>query len=309
MVRSSRFRVGKAIRQGGEPRSLAIPSFTMKVSIRAALASASVLRLGGSHYRSKPGTRNPKLATQNSIACLRNFADSCPPITLMDWIRQITDLALHFNNHLGYLVDQFGPWVYLLLFLIVFSESGVVLTPFLPGDALLFTVGSLTVGGGKLDLSAVLVLLSTAAALGGFANYAVGAVFGEKLFVNRNARILNPKHLHKTHLFYERHGAKAILLARYLPMIRTFAPFVAGMGRMSYKKFAAYNIAGGVIWVFIVVLLGHFFGSLPFVQKNFSMVILAIIVISMMPPTIELVRAWRAARGAGEPQANVIGKK
>jgi membrane-associated protein len=214
----------------------------------------------------------------------------------MDWIRQIIDFALHFNNHLGYFVDQFGIWIYLLLFLIVFSESGVILTPFLPGDALLFTVGSLTVGSGKLNLFAVLVLLSIAAPLGGFVNYAIGAVFGQKLFVNPNARILNPKHLHQTHLFYEKHGAKAILLARYLPMIRTFAPFVAGMGRMSYKKFAAYNIVGGVIWVFIVVLLGHFFGGLSFVQKNFSLVILAIIVISMLPPTIEFVRAWRSSR-------------
>jgi membrane-associated protein len=214
----------------------------------------------------------------------------------MDWTRQIIDFALHFNDHLGGLVDQFGIWIYLLLFLIVFSESGVVLTPFLPGDALLFTVGSLTAGTGKLNLFVVLVLLSIAAPLGGFVNYAVGAVFGEKLFVNPNARILNPKHLQQTHLFYEKHGAKAILLARYLPMIRTFAPFVAGMGRMNYAKFAAYNIAGGVVWVFLVVLLGHFFGGLPIVQKNFSLVILAIIVISMLPPTIEFVRAWRGAQ-------------
>jgi membrane-associated protein len=214
----------------------------------------------------------------------------------MDWTRQIIDFALQFNDHLGGLVDQFGIWIYLLLFLIVFSESGVVLTPFLPGDALLFTVGSLTAGTGKLNLFVVLVLLSIAAPLGGFVNYAVGAVFGEKLFVNPNARILNPKHLQQTHLFYEKHGAKAILLARYLPMIRTFAPFVAGMGRMNYAKFAAYNIAGGVVWVFLVVLLGHFFGGLPIVQKNFSLVILAIIVISMLPPTIEFVRAWRGAQ-------------
>lgn len=220
----------------------------------------------------------------------------------MDSIRQIIDLTLHLNNHLGHFVDQFGIWIYLLLFLIVFSESGVILTPFLPGDALLFTVGSLTVGSEKLNLLAVLVLLSIAAPLGGFVNYAVGAVFGEKLFVNPNARILNPKHLRQTHLFYERHGAKAILLARYLPMIRTFAPFVAGMGRMSYKKFAAYNIVGGVLWVFIVVLLGHFFGGLPFVQKNFSLVILAIIVISMMPPAFEFVRAWQSARASAAQQ-------
>lgn len=214
----------------------------------------------------------------------------------MEWTRQIIDFALHFNDQLGGLVDQFGIWIYLLLFLIVFSESGVVLTPFLPGDALLFTVGSLTAGSGKLNLFLVLLLLSIAAPLGGFVNYAVGAVFGEKLFVNPRARILNPKHLQQTHLFYEKHGAKAILLARYLPMIRTLAPFVAGMGRMSYAKFAAYNIAGGVVWVFLVVLLGHFFGGLPIVQKNFSLVILAIIVISMLPPTIEFVRAWRSAQ-------------
>jgi membrane-associated protein len=211
----------------------------------------------------------------------------------MDWFRQPIDLLLHLNNHLGHFVDLYGAWVYLLLFLIIFCESGLIFTPFLPGDALLFTVGSLTVGAGKLDLITVLILLSVAAPLGGFVNYFFGTIFGDRLFRDPKARVLNPRYLTQAHAFYERHGAKAILLARYLPMIRTFAPFVAGMSRMTYHKFAIYNVIGGVVWVLIVVLLGHFFGALPFVQKNFSAVIGMIILISMVPPGIEFLRAWQ----------------
>ncbi len=211
----------------------------------------------------------------------------------MDWLRQIVDLLLHLNNHLGQFVDLYGAWVYLLLFLIVFSESGLIFTPFLPGDALLFTVGSLTAGTGKLDLITVLVLLGIAAPLGGFVNYFFGMILGDRFFQNPQARVLNPRYLRQAHAFYEKHGAKAILLARYLPMIRTFAPFVAGMSRMTFSKFAFYNVIGGLLWVLLVVLLGHFFGALPFVQKNFSVVIGAIILISMIPPGFEFLRAWQ----------------
>jgi membrane-associated protein len=211
----------------------------------------------------------------------------------MDWLWQIIDLVLHLNKYLAQFIDAYGAWVYLLIFLIVFCESGLIFTPFLPGDALLFTVGSLTAGTDKLDLLTVLILLSVAAPVGGFANYFLGSVFGDRFFKNPHARVLNPKYLGQAHAFYERHGAKAILLARYLPMIRTFAPFVAGMSKMSYAKFAIYNLVGGIVWVFLLVLLGHFFGSFPFVQKNFSIVIGMIILISMVPPGLEFFRAWQ----------------
>jgi membrane-associated protein len=211
----------------------------------------------------------------------------------MAWFKELPDLVLHLNNHLGQFINLYGAWVYLLLFLIAFCESGLVVTPFLPGDALLFTVGSLTVGEAKLNLWTVLVVLGIAAPLGGFVNYFFGHVFGDRFFKNPHARVLNPKYLDQANAFYARHGAKAVLLARYLPMLRTFAPFVAGMSRMNYSRFAFYNVFGGLLWVCALVLLGHFFGALPFVQRNFSAVIMAIIVISMIPPGFEFLRAWQ----------------
>jgi membrane-associated protein len=194
--------------------------------------------------------------------------------------------------YLGQLADSYGPWIYALLFLIIFSETGLVVTPFLPGDALLFTVGTLTAESGPLNLALILVLLTAAGILGHTVNYWIGSAIGHKLFSNPASRIFNRRHLDQTHAFYERHGAKTILLSRFLPLIRTFAPFVAGMGSMSYKKFFAYNIAGAFVWVFSIVLLGHFFGNIPYVQRNYSLVILGIVVISMIPPGIEILRGW-----------------
>jgi membrane-associated protein len=212
----------------------------------------------------------------------------------MDWLAKFVNIILHLNLYLGQVADSYGSWIYALLFLIIFSETGLVVTPFLPGDALLFTVGTLTAEQGPLNLPLILALLTIAGIIGHTVNYWIGQKLGQKLFSNPQSRIFRRRYLEQTHGFYERHGAKTIMLSRFLPLIRTFAPFVAGMGSMSYKKFFAYNVTGAFVWVFSVVLLGHFFGNIPYVQKNFSLVILAIIVISMIPPALEVFRSWRS---------------
>jgi len=214
----------------------------------------------------------------------------------MDWLANFFNIILHLNVSLKGVADSYGSWIYALLFLIIFCETGLVVTPFLPGDALLFTVGTLTALGGPLNLLAILVLLTVAGILGHTTNYWIGNKIGQKLFSNPRSRIFNQKHLEQTHAFYERHGAKTIMLSRFIPLIRTFAPFVAGMGSMNYRKFFAYNVIGAFVWVFGIVLLGHFFGNIPYVQKNYSLVILAIVVISMIPPALEIFRAWRGSR-------------
>jgi len=212
----------------------------------------------------------------------------------MEWFTKILHVILHLNLYLGQVAEAYGSWIYLLLFLIIFCETGLVVTPFLPGDALLFTIGTLTALNGPLNLWVILVLLTTAGILGHTVNYWIGNKIGQKLFSNPQSRIFNRKHLEQTHAFYERHGAKTIMLSRFIPLIRTFAPFVAGMGSMSYRKFFAYNVIGAFVWVFGIVLLGHFFGNIPYVQKNFSLVILAIVVVSMIPPALEIFRGLRA---------------
>jgi membrane-associated protein len=212
----------------------------------------------------------------------------------MDWIAKLLNILLHLNLYLGQVADSYGSWIYAILFLIIFSETGLVVTPFLPGDALLFTVGTLTAQNGPLNLPIILILLTVAGILGHTTNYWIGNSIGQRLFSNSRSRIFKRKHLEQTHAFYERHGAKTIMLSRFIPLIRTFAPFVAGMGSMSYRKFFAYNVIGAVVWVFGIVLLGHFFGNIPYVQKNFSLVILAIVVISMIPPALEILRGFLA---------------
>jgi membrane-associated protein len=212
----------------------------------------------------------------------------------MDWIAKLLNILLHLNLYLGQVADSYGSWIYAILFLIIFSETGLVVTPFLPGDALLFTVGTLTAQNGPLNLPIIIILLTVAGILGHTTNYWIGNSIGQRLFSNSRSRIFKRKHLEQTHAFYERHGAKTIMLSRFIPLIRTFAPFVAGMGSMSYRKFFAYNVIGAVVWVFGIVLLGHFFGNIPYVQKNFSLVILAIVVISMIPPALEILRGFLA---------------
>jgi membrane-associated protein len=200
-------------------------------------------------------------------------------------------------------IQSYGTWTYGLLFLIVFLETGLVVTPFLPGDSLLFAAGSFaaieaTVGGHVLSLGLLLVLLSTAAILGDTVNYAIGHYLGPKVFHYEKSRLFNPEHLRRTHAFYEKYGGKTIIIARFVPIIRTFAPFIAGIGAMSYLRFLAYNVVGGLAWVAVCLFSGYFFGNLPFVRKNFSLVIIAIIVISVLPAVFEYLRHRAEARQA-----------
>jgi len=219
----------------------------------------------------------------------------------VDLIRLLLDWVLHLDTHLDALIQGYGVWTYLILFVIIFCETGLVATPFLPGDSLLFAVGTFAARG-SLDLGVALLLLSVAAVLGDTANYWIGHIVGPKVFHKEGVRFLNRKHLDRTHEFYERHGGKTIIIARFVPIIRTFAPFVAGIGSMSYGRFIAYNVFGGVGWVAVLTLGGYFFGNIPIVKRNFSIVIMAIIVISMLPGVIEYLRQRRIARaqaGAG----------
>ncbi len=211
----------------------------------------------------------------------------------MSWLHSLFDFVLHTNLYLAGFTERYGAWVYVLLFAIIFCETGLVVTPFLPGDALLFAVGALAATGGQLHFPFLLLLLSVAAWLGDSVNYLLGAVTGARLFSNPTSRVFNRKHLERTRRFYDRYGAKTIILARYLPVFRTFAPFVAGMARMDYGKFLTYNLIGGAIWVVSATSLGYFFGGLPVVQHNFSLVIAGIVAVSMVPPALEAVRAFR----------------
>ena len=209
----------------------------------------------------------------------------------MDFVRSVMDLFLHLDQHLNRIVTDYGVWTHLILFAIVFAETGLVVTPFLPGDSLLFAAGALAALG-SLDLWLLVVLLIGAAILGDTVNYWVGAWIGPRAF-SGNVRFLRKDYLERTHAFYEKHGGKTIILARFVPIIRTFAPFVAGVGAMSYPKFITYNIVGAVLWVGLFVPLGYFFGNMPAVKNNFSLVILAIIGISVMPIAVEMFRARR----------------
>jgi len=211
----------------------------------------------------------------------------------VDYVTQLVDLVLHVDHHLDQVIQAYGTWTYALLFVIVFCETGLVVTPFLPGDSLLFAVGAFTARG-SLDLATSLVLLAAAGILGDSANYWIGARVGPAVFHRKDSRLFNPAHLERTHRFYEKYGAKTIVLARFVPIVRTFAPFVAGIGRMSYAKFLAYNVLGGVVWVGVLVLAGHFFGNIPVVRKNFSLVILAIITLSILPIVVETIRHRRS---------------
>jgi membrane-associated protein len=207
----------------------------------------------------------------------------------MEPLKKLIDIVLHLDRYLKDLVPEYGVWIYAILFLIIFCETGLVVTPFLPGDSLLFAIGALA-GAGALNLWAILFLLTFAAILGDTVNYWAGHLIGPKIFRGEGSRWLNRKHLEKTHQFYERYGGKTIIIARFVPIVRTFAPFVAGIGSMSYFRFMSFNVVGGILWVFSMTLAGYFFGGLPFVQKNFSVVILGIIFISILPAIIEFLR-------------------
>jgi len=212
-------------------------------------------------------------------------------------LQTIIDIFLHLDQHLNQWAADMGAWLYALLFGIVFAETGLVVTPFLPGDSLLFAVGALSATeGSPIDPWAVSALLIVAAVLGDAVNYAIGARVGPKVFTE-GSRFFKREHLDRTHRFYEKHGGKTIILARFVPIVRTFAPFVAGIGKMTYARFALYNIVGAVVWVVLFVALGHAFGNLPVVKRNFQYVILGIIVLSVLPIAVEW---WRARRQAAK---------
>jgi membrane-associated protein len=210
----------------------------------------------------------------------------------MDFVQSVMDLFLHLDDHLSQIIAQYGVWTHLILFLIVFAETGLVVTPFLPGDSLLFAAGTFAALG-SLDLWLLVALLIGAAILGDTLNYWVGAWVGPRAF-SGNVRFLRKDYLDRTHAFYEKHGGKTIIIARFVPIIRTFAPFVAGVGAMSYPKFITYNIVGAVLWVGLFVPLGYYFGNFPLVKENFTLVILAIIAISILPIALEAIRARRS---------------
>ena len=209
-------------------------------------------------------------------------------------IATLLDYVLHLDKHLHVIIQDYGVWTYLILFAIIFCETGLVVTPFLPGDSLLFAIGTFAALG-SLDLGLTLVLLSLAAILGDAVNYAIGYRLGPRVFSREGVRFLNRDYLDRTHRFYERYGAKTIVIARFVPIIRTFAPFVAGIGRMTYARFALYNVAGGIGWILSLTLAGYLFGNIPLVRKNFSLVIFAIIIISILPALVEVLRQRRRA--------------
>ena len=213
----------------------------------------------------------------------------------MEVVHWFVDFLLHLDQHLAEVIQQYGAYTYGLLFLIVFLETGLVVTPLLPGDSLLFAAGSFA-GLGALRLWPLFFLLCAAAILGDTVNYAIGAYLGPRVFHFPKSRFFNPEHLKKTHDFYEKYGGKTIIIARFVPIIRTFAPFVAGMGAMSYPRFLTYNVVGGVLWVSACVFAGYFFGNLPFIKRNFSLVIIAIVAISLLPAVVEYLRHRVAAR-------------
>ena len=212
----------------------------------------------------------------------------------MELLKYLIDFVLHLDKHLVELVQHYGVWTYALLFLIIFCETGLVVTPFLPGDSLLFAIGALAAKG-ALNIYWVMILLSLAGILGDTVNYWIGQSVGPKVFISSSSRWLNRSHLERTHEFYEKYGGKTIIIARFIPIIRTFAPFVAGIGRMSYAKFLAYNVVGGVLWICLFSLAGYWFGNIPMVKNNFTLVIFAIIIISVLPAVFEVLRAKRSS--------------
>ncbi len=221
----------------------------------------------------------------------------------MEWISDIASVVLHLDEHLVTGAEMFGPWLYVLLFAIVFCETGLVVTPFLPGDSLLFATGALiSLPGSPIGLAETMVLLTIAAVGGDALNYAIGYRLGPKVFTGETW-LLNKEHLNRTQRFYEKYGGKTIVLARFMPIVRTFAPFVAGIGKMRYPRFALFNVTGGIAWVCSFLLGGYLFGGIPIVKDNFHIVILAIIVLSLLPPVIEFLRARygvRTAEATGE---------
>jgi membrane-associated protein len=220
---------------------------------------------------------------------------------MLDLLKFLIDLFLHLDKHLSAIIQDYGTWTYFLLFIVIFMETGFVVTPFLPGDSLLFAAGTFASPalGSPLNIWVIWGLLCFAAVAGDTANYWIGHFIGPKAF-SGEVRFLKKQYLDRTHDFYERHGGKTIIIARFVPIIRTFAPFVAGVGSMSYGRFISYNFIGGIAWVSLFTWGGYFFGTLPFVQKNFSFVVLAIILLSVMPAVIEVIKERNRSRQGAE---------
>ena len=201
----------------------------------------------------------------------------------------LVNFILHIGDHLQELVNNYGNWIYAILFAIVFCETGLVVLPFLPGDSMLFAAGTIAAVG-DMNIFVLIGLLIVAAVLGDFVNFEIGKHFGQKLFSNPNSKIFKQSYLQKTHDYYEKYGGRTIIIARFIPIVRTFAPFVGGMGNMNYSQFARYNIVGAVLWVVSFTTLGYFFGQLPFVKEHFSWIMIAIIVFSVVPMIVEIIR-------------------
>lgn len=212
--------------------------------------------------------------------------------TLLQFIKFLFEFIIHIDVHLSEIIQSYGVWTYLILFLIIFCETGLVVTPILPGDSLLFAAGTFAARG-DFNVMWLFVLLSIAAVLGDTANYWVGSFVGPRIFHKEHVRFLNKEYLDRTHQFYEKYGGKTIIIARFVPIIRTFAPFVAGIGSMTYWHFFSYNVIGGIVWIAAFVFAGFYFGNINMVKNNFTMVIFAIIIISILPGVIEFIRQHR----------------
>ena len=210
----------------------------------------------------------------------------------MEFISRIIDIIVHLDKHLAQLIQNYGAWTYMILFVVVFCETGLVVTPFLPGDSLLFAAGTFAALG-SLKVGWLFLVLSAAAIIGDTVNYWIGHIIGPKAFNKERARFFKKEYLDRTHQFYEKYGGETIIIARFVPIIRTFAPFVAGIGKMTYWKFISYNVIGGVGWVAVFVFAGYFFGSIPLVKRHFTIIIFAIILISMIPGIVEFIRHRR----------------
>lgn len=209
----------------------------------------------------------------------------------MDFIYYLFDLFIHLDKHIAEIIQQYGTLTYIILFLVIFAETGLVFTPFLPGDSLLFAAGAFAAKG-SFDVNLLFLILAVAAILGDTINYWIGHYFGMKVF-NLNIKFLKKEYVDRTHQFYEKYGGKTIIIARFVPIVRTFAPFVAGIGAMTYSKFFQFNIIGGILWTIIFIYSGYFFGNLEFVKNNFSFIVLAIIIISVLPGLSEYIRHKR----------------
>jgi membrane-associated protein len=209
----------------------------------------------------------------------------------------LLDIVLHLDAHLLKLVAEYGIWIYAILFAIIFSETGFVVTPFLPGDSLLFVAGAIAASG-EMNVHLLFVVLALAAVLGNSVNYAIGRWLGKHFFTDRGSRWLNPKHLEKAHEFYERHGGKAIVLSRFLPIVRTYVPFVAGMALMTPRQYTIYNVAGGVAWVGVLCYAGYFFGNIPWIRGNLTAIIVGIVIVSLLPLAYAFLKSRVQGRSA-----------